>query len=137
MIKKIMVTCGIFSTLFFLLSAPVFAQTPLNTAILGPGSETETLLKKFLPAGADLSTIKTPGALVFGIVQIILGFLGIVVVIMMIYGGFLWVTAGGEEDKAKKGSTILFQAAIGAVIVLASYTITYFVLYQLTTVVTQ
>jgi hypothetical protein len=106
-----------------------FADTVLNTALLGEESETKTLLNKFEPAG--YANIAQPGEVVFNVVAIVLGFLGIACVIMMMYGGFLWITAGGEEDKAKKGTTILFQAVVGAIIVMAAYTVTYFVLTQL------
>lgn len=44
-------------------------------------------------------------------------FLSIVAVAYGIYGGFLMVTAGGEEDKMKKGRTILLQVAIGIIVI--------------------
>ena len=121
---------GLLSMLAFFITVPVFAgETPINNAILGPGSETKTLFNLFEPGG--YTEIVAPGTLVYNIIAIVLGFLGVLCVVMMMYGGFLWITAGGEEDKAKKGTTILFQAAVGAVIVFAAYTVTYFVLVQL------
>ena len=44
-------------------------------------------------------------------------FLAIVAVIYALYGGFNILTAGGEEDKVKKGKTILIQALIGLVVI--------------------
>jgi hypothetical protein len=44
-------------------------------------------------------------------------FLGIVAVIYGIYGGFLILTAGGEDDKVKKGKSIIIQVSIGLVII--------------------
>ncbi|MEK7123165.1 MAG: hypothetical protein AAB855_04920 [Patescibacteria group bacterium] len=114
-----------------LLSA-VPADAQLNKALFGPGSETNTLITNLRGSQA----IQSPGVIVFNIIQIVLGFLGIVGVIMMVYAGFLWLTAGGEEEKAKQGRTLLFQALIGTFIVLAAYTITYFVIDQLTKAVT-
>lgn len=73
-----------------------------------------------------------PGTIAQRIVAVVFSFLGIVAVIMMIYAGFLWITAGGEEEKAKQGRTLLFQAFVGLIIVLAAYSVTYFVLYMLT-----
>ncbi|MBI4599878.1 hypothetical protein HY732_03060 [Candidatus Uhrbacteria bacterium] len=143
-VKKAGIIFGCLSVLLFSLSAPVFAadpapalpaETTLNKALLGPDSETKTLLNTFEPRGYE--NIKQPGMLVFEIIQIILGFLGIASVLMMMYGGFLWITAGGEEDKAKKGTTILFQAVMGAIIVTAAYTVTYFVLVELSKAITQ
>lgn len=109
------------------------AHAGLSEALLGSTTETNKLITNL--RGVD--PIRSPGVIVFNIIQIVLGLLGIVGVIMMIYAGFLWLTAGGEEDKAKQGRTLLFQALIGTLIVLAAYTITYFVIDQLTIAVTK
>lgn len=122
--------------LFFVFSlgvaAPLAHAADVSDAVLGGTTETNKLITK-LRGTAD---IKSPGEVVFKVVEVILGLLGIVAVIMMMYAGFLWLTAGGEEDKATKGRTILFQAVIGLIIILASYTVTYFVLRQLSIAVT-
>lgn len=73
-----------------------------------------------------------PGTIIQRIVTVVFSFLGIVAVIVVIYAGFLWITAGGEEERAKQGRTLLFQAFVGLIIVLAAYSVTYFVLYMLT-----
>lgn len=81
------------------------------------------------------SDVLQPGQLVQRIVFIFFSILGIIAVVLMIYAGFLWLTAGGEENKAKQGTTLMFQAVIGLIIILAAYTVTYFVLYMLTTAI--
>jgi hypothetical protein len=60
-------------------------------------------------------------ALILTIVNFFLGFLGLIAVLMIIYGGILVVTSGGEAEKAKKGKQILMYAAIGIVIILLSF----------------
>jgi len=62
-------------------------------------------------------------AFVTNILRWALTFLGLVCVIMIIYGGFLYITAAGEEDKAKKGRTIILYCVIGIAIIAASYAI--------------
>ena len=53
------------------------------------------------------------------IINFILFFLGLIATIMVIYGGFLYITSGGEDtEKAKK---VLIYAAIGIVVVLISF----------------
>ncbi len=53
------------------------------------------------------------------IVNFILYFLGLIATIMVIYGGFLYITSGGDDtEKAKK---VLMYAAIGIVVVLISF----------------
>mgnify|MGYP007094937435 CR=1 FL=1 len=60
------------------------------------------------------------------IIKLALGFVGVVVVIIMIYAGFLWMTAGGNEDQVKKAKAWMTNAVIGLVIVLAAYAISDF-----------
>jgi hypothetical protein len=55
------------------------------------------------------------------IVNYFLFFLGLVATIMIIYGGFLYITAGGDDAGAEKGKKILLYAAIGLIVVLISY----------------
>ena len=42
---------------------------------------------------------------------------GIVAVIMIIYGGFVYMTAGGNDEQRKKGRTILTWAVLGLIVV--------------------
>jgi len=56
-----------------------------------------------------------------------LAFIGILFFILMIYGGFLWMTAGGNEEKVEKSKKIIIQAIIGLVIVAMAYLVTKFV----------
>ncbi len=50
-----------------------------------------------------------------------LGFLGIIAVVVVIYGGFLYVTAAGKEEQAGKGKKALTYAIIGILIILSSF----------------
>lgn len=112
------------------------AQTSLakiSDYVTGDSGETKKLIDTI--SGATTAP-RAPGVIAAEVVQIVLGFLGLVGVIMMLYAGFLWLTAGGEEEKAKQGRTLLFQALIGTFIVLAAYSITYFVLNELTKAIT-
>ncbi len=64
---------------------------------------------------------------VINIVQWALGFLGLIAVIMIMYGGFIWMTAGGNPEKIDKAKKILQRAVIGLVIILLSWAITLFI----------
>jgi len=66
--------------------------------------------------------------LVLTFLNFFLGFLGLLAVIMVIYGGILYVTAGGEPDKADKGKKIIMYAVVGIVIILLSFALVYTVL---------
>jgi hypothetical protein len=60
-----------------------------------------------------------------------LGLLGIVAIVIVLYGGVLWMTAGGETDKVGKARKVLFSGVIGLIIILSAFAIAQFVLDQL------
>ena len=61
------------------------------------------------------------------IIQVVLGLLGTIFVILMIYAGILWMTAGGNDTQVKKAQNSIQRAAIGLFIVVLAYAITYFI----------
>ena len=58
------------------------------------------------------------------IIGIFLSVLGIIFLILVIYAGFLWMTAGGNADRVDKAKKILIQSVIGLIIILLSFAIT-------------
>ena len=65
------------------------------------------------------------------IINIILGFLGIVAVIIILAGGFKWMTAGGNEENVAAARQMIIQGVIGLVVVFASWAIASFVISNL------
>lgn len=65
---------------------------------------------------------------VVNIISWFLGLLGLIAVVMILYGGFVWMTAGGNEDKVDTAKQIISAAAIGLVIVLIAWAIVNFVI---------
>ncbi len=61
------------------------------------------------------------------IINWLLGLLGLFFLVLVIYAGFLWMTAAGVEDRIDKAKKILTAAIIGLVIVLTSYGVSYFI----------
>ena len=70
----------------------------------------------------------SPGVLVARIIQYLLGIIGIVLVVLIIVGGFIYMTSGGNEEQVKKSKSILTSAVIGLVIVALAYIIASFVI---------
>ena len=54
---------------------------------------------------------------VASIIKVVLGLLGTIFVILMIYAGILWMTAGGNDTQVKKAQNIIQRAVIGLIIV--------------------
>ncbi len=65
--------------------------------------------------------------LVGSILGTALSFIGVLFFALMVFGGFMWMTARGNEEQTKKALNTITAAVIGLIIVLSSYTITSFV----------
>ncbi|MCK4554676.1 cbb3-type cytochrome c oxidase subunit 3, partial [Candidatus Parcubacteria bacterium] len=61
------------------------------------------------------------------VIGIILAFVGTLFLILMIYGGYIWMMAKGNEQEIEKAKSIIQNALIGIAVVLAAYAITYLV----------
>ena len=72
-----------------------------------------------------------PRMLVARIIQIALGFLGILALSLVLYAGFLWMTSAGNEEKIDKAKGILKNAVIGLIIIMSSWGIVTFIIYKL------
>ena len=76
---------------------------------------------------ADLKT--TIGRLI----NVVLGFLGIIAVVIVLFGGFKWMTAGGNDEKVTEAKKLLIAGVIGLAIIFSAWAITSFVLTSLVT----
>ena len=65
------------------------------------------------------------------IINVALGLLGIVAVVIVLWGGFRWMTAGGNEEKTGEARKIIFAGIIGLAIILSAYAIASFALKEL------
>jgi hypothetical protein len=61
------------------------------------------------------------------VVQTALSFVGIIFLSLMVYAGYLWMTARGEDAQVDKAKTIIIQSVIGLAITIGAYSITAFV----------
>ena len=77
--------------------------------------------------GKDADLRATIGSLI----NVALGFLGVIAVIIVLIGGFQYMTAGGSEEKAGKARKWIISGIIGLAIILSAYAITTFVINQL------
>jgi len=65
------------------------------------------------------------------IVKIGLSLLGLIAVIIMIAGGFIWMTSGGVADKVTKAKKIISSGLIGLLIIVFAYAIVSFIMGRL------
>ncbi len=62
------------------------------------------------------------------IIRVALGLLGIVLLVIVLYGGYLWMTSGGNEEKIGEAKKIVVNSSIGLAIILSAFTIVSFIL---------
>lgn len=74
---------------------------------------------------------KTLPQIVVGIINIVLGLLGIIALCIVLYGGFVYMTSGGNEEKVGQAKKILVNGLIGLTIIMSSWAITKFILAKL------
>ena len=60
------------------------------------------------------------------IISIILSLLGTIFLIMIIYSGIKWMTAGGNEQAIEKAKSSIKQALIGTIVVVGAYALSYY-----------
>lgn len=77
---------------------------------------------------ARLTDVDKPLPEIIGdLIRGLLGFLGVIFLILIIYGGFLWMTSAGNEDRISKAKKIIANSAIGLFIVVISFALTTFI----------
>lgn len=72
--------------------------------------------------------------LVGRILEVVLSLMGLLLVVLLIIGGFIWTFSGGSEEKVKKAKGLITNAIIGLIIVILAYAAAHFVIGKLTEV---
>ncbi len=105
----------------FFLSTILLVLPYIVSAVEIPGLEATART-----AGID-RTIMSPELAATRIVQWVLSFVGVLFLILMIWGGFTWMTASGNEERIKKAQKMVGSAVVGLVIVLSAYVVTVYI----------
>lgn len=79
-------------------------------------------------AGYSSATDKTLAETVGVVIKAALSMVGAIFLILMVYAGYLWMTARGEEEQVKKAQKIISTSIIGLVIVVSAYGVTTFIM---------
>lgn len=114
--KKIITLKNLLFLTFIQFTSGSFVHA-LETKKMNEQSEA-LLASSGLSGGSDLTQI-------FSVtIQLILGFLGIIFLVLTLMAGFKWMTAGGNEKQIEEAKGSLKNSVIGLFIVLAAYAIT-------------
>jgi len=108
----------------------------IGAALLPLASKAQTLnlgLNNVSNTGLGSQDVRTT---VSRIINVALSFVGVIVLVIILYGGFLWMTAGGNEEKVGQAKQWIYGGIIGLVIILCSYAIAQFVINSLVSATT-
>ena len=70
----------------------------------------------------------TPESLAANLIGLVLSWVGVIFLILTIYGGLIWMTAQGNDQKMEKAKTLIIAAISGLIVVIAAYAISAFVM---------
>ncbi len=109
-------------------NASKFALTMLGTLAAGPAlaqGGPDLGLGYATEIGLGSKDIRTTIA---GMIKTFMGLLGIVAVVLILYGGFKYMTSQGEPGKVDEAKKVIIAGVIGLAIILSAYAIASFVL---------
>jgi len=114
------------AALFGSLALAVSAQTPGTTPLPPDYGLEQTAKAAGLPTGQP-----SPVAVASTIINALLSLVAVITVAIILYGGFTWLTAAGNEEKITKAKSLLGNAVVGLIIIFAAYAITRFIVTNL------
>jgi hypothetical protein len=114
------ITCLAFVLAFFIFILPM-------VILSGPAFATTDLMEETF-ADSGLGTTMTLPMIIARFVQIFFGILGVIAICLLIYGGFIWMTAAGDPDKVNKAKQIITNAVIGLIIIFSAFAIATFIM---------
>ncbi len=103
--------------------ASVFAQANIKLDQANVQLDQDKTVSLTNPIGS--SDVPT---LIGKIISAVLGVIGSIALLMVIYGGFTWMLAAGSSEKIKKGRDIIVWAILGLVVIFTSYALVRFVI---------
>ena len=127
------------ATLVFLLIVFIFplvstagSPTLKDAFKINSGNNKDPLDAAASTAGYDTNKASTQiDSTIAKIINTALSLLGVIFLVLMIYGGYLWMIARGDEAQVTKAKNIITAAVIGVIIVVSAYAITYFLIERL------
>ena len=116
-ILRALISILVVSTIYIIDTHPSIASALQNAF-----SDADTIREE-----AGLAFSDNPSFVIGDILNGVFGILGTIFLLLIIYGGTLWMTAAGNEEQVTKAKKILSSATIGLFIVVLSYVISLFV----------
>lgn len=72
---------------------------------------------------SDPAKISEVGCVLASIISVVLGFVGIVLFVMLVIGGFKWLTSGGDPKGIEGAKATITNAIVGLLVIIFAYII--------------
>ncbi|MFA6422732.1 MAG: Ig-like domain-containing protein, partial [Candidatus Buchananbacteria bacterium] len=108
----------IVAVFIFILPDTSFAQTV---------TQSSQNINQFVDS-AGLKTEASLATIIGRIVQIFLAILGVLLILFIIYGGWIWMSSQGDPGKVEKARKIIINAIIGVIVISLAFAIATFVM---------
>lgn len=118
-LQNLIVTLVLAATVLGVSAAPVAAESIFERM--------QTGISEFELVSGGEDPDATAQSIVGRVIGAFLSVFGIIFLGLMIYGGYKWMMASGRDEEVSTAKATIRSAIIGLIIVLAAYTITYFV----------
>jgi len=110
------------------------SQSDCVSALCGSNSDTSgssggTAQALQNPLGSGMVN---PAIILGNVINAALGLVGSLALAVFIFGGFMWVTSAGNDEKIKKGKDMIMWATLGLAVIFASYAMVTFVIGAIT-----
>ncbi len=115
----------------FLIAGFIIAAFVVSSIALGHPAYAQTVDVGLQAAESVGLSGSDPRVIVARVIQVALGFLGIIALGLLLYAGYLWMTSAGNDEQVTSAKTLLRNGAIGLIIILSSFGIVTFVLNRL------
>ena len=119
--KKTLIALSL--VLSFGLVAPAILPNNSQVAYADAKTQIQSGLKA---AGGD--TKDTSGTLITKLINVMLFIIGVLSVIMIIYGGIIYVISAGDSGRVSKAKNTIMYAIVGLIVALLAYAIVNFVI---------
>ncbi len=114
--------------MMLMMPALVVAQSAVPKAAAGGYGLDATKSGASVEGQAVPNTDKNLSELIGTIIAGVLSLVGTIFFVMMVYAGFLWMTARGKPDMVDKAKQVMTSAIIGAVVLAGSFVIVKFII---------
>lgn len=123
-LKKILILS---SLVLVAAGSALYLSTP--TTVLAQDADDSGVVKLENPLNLDED--KPVADLAGRVIRTFLGVVGIIALIMFVYGGVLWLVSAGNAERLQRGKDIFVWSIVGIVIIFSSYAIVSFILEKI------